>query len=304
MDQGPSFELGTSCAVDNGGCDPLVACSMGGGTVDCGPCPEGYSGSGVTGCVDVDECASDNGGCGSAAFYACTNRVGAAPTCADIDECTDGTAGCDLHATCVNQVGAAAECICEAGYVGDGMTCALDPCDGATVCAGTWPATSTPYSFECVPRVPTYVCQGQLPTWDVTDDALTRSGRFEVRSGSDGVLGTADDTVLDLVTSLEWERLPPSGTYTQAEAVVRCQGLSIAGGGFRLPEKSELESLVDPTRANPAIDTSAFPQPIGTSYWSRTPYVPGFDQGFSLTSFNGRTEIAADTSAKSARCVR
>jgi hypothetical protein len=118
------------------------------------------------------------------------------------------------------------------------------------------------------------------------------------------VVGTADDTVLDTATGLEWERVTASGTYTQAQSITRCQGLAIAGGGWRLPEKSELESLVDPTEAYPAIDTDVFPRPIGANYWTRTPHVAGFDAGWSLTSFNGRTESTATSTLMSARCVR
>ncbi|MCA9582335.1 MAG: hypothetical protein KC416_11110, partial [Myxococcales bacterium] len=36
-------------------------------------------------CADINECDADNGGCGDAAHWACTNNEGAAPTCADIN---------------------------------------------------------------------------------------------------------------------------------------------------------------------------------------------------------------------------
>jgi hypothetical protein len=39
----------------------------------------GYSGTGDTACVDIDECATNNGGCD--ALTMCNNNVGAAPTC-------------------------------------------------------------------------------------------------------------------------------------------------------------------------------------------------------------------------------
>ena len=48
--------------------------------------------------------------------------------CQDVDECT--TATCDANASCVNQPGSFA-CVCNAGYTGDGTTCApeADRCD-------------------------------------------------------------------------------------------------------------------------------------------------------------------------------
>src|SRR5204863_9235987 len=74
-------------------------------------------------CTDIDECATNNGGCGSAAHYSCTNNLGSAPTCADINECTAGAHNCDINATCANTIGSFS-CACSAGYAGDGVSCA------------------------------------------------------------------------------------------------------------------------------------------------------------------------------------
>jgi alpha-tubulin suppressor-like RCC1 family protein len=54
--------------------------------LDC-PCPSGLQAS-LEGCVDVDECATDNGGCGSAE---CVNEHGGPPSC----RCPDGLV--DVH---------------------------------------------------------------------------------------------------------------------------------------------------------------------------------------------------------------
>jgi len=77
-------------------------------------------------CADVDECLTDNGGCGDPAFYACTNNVDAPPTCADINECLVSNGGCDALSQCTNQAGALPSCgACPSGYLGDGYgTCA------------------------------------------------------------------------------------------------------------------------------------------------------------------------------------
>ena len=54
----------------------------------------------------------NNGGCGSATFFTCTNNVGAGPTCADINECLTNNGGCGspTQYTCVNNVGAGPTC--------------------------------------------------------------------------------------------------------------------------------------------------------------------------------------------------
>ena len=43
--------MGTSCEIDNGGCDPLTTCSPDAAGRVCGSCPDGYAGEGLQGCV-------------------------------------------------------------------------------------------------------------------------------------------------------------------------------------------------------------------------------------------------------------
>jgi hypothetical protein len=103
------------------------------GTADC-RCAPGYMGTGVgpSGCTDVNECATNNGGCGNATYWRCTNNVGAPPTCADINECATNNGGCGnaTYWNCTNNVGAPPTC-------SDINECALDSddCDTSPVAA-------------------------------------------------------------------------------------------------------------------------------------------------------------------------
>jgi hypothetical protein len=83
----------------------------------------------------------------------------------------------------------------------------------------------------------------------------------------------ATGTVYDTRTQLTWQQAVDPGTYTQSAASTYCTGLSLAGGGWRLPTKAELESIVDDTRSNPSIDPTAFPSTPGNYFWSSSPYV-------------------------------
>jgi hypothetical protein len=68
-------------------------------------CGSGYTVSGATSCsagvltaatcTDIDECATNNGNCGDAAVYTCSNNVGAVPTCSCVND-FDGDALCDV----------------------------------------------------------------------------------------------------------------------------------------------------------------------------------------------------------------
>lgn len=96
-------------------------------------------------------------------------------------------------------------------------------------------------------------------------------GRYTITSG----------TVLDNKTGLRWQQTLPSGTYTFTAALAYCKALSLAGEstGWRLPSMKELRTLVDESRSNPAIDTTAFPgitatdasAMTGSPFWSSTP---------------------------------
>merc|ERR1739838_686382 len=91
-------------------------------------------------CADIDECATNNGGCGDAKFWSCTNNDCAAPTCADIDECATNNGGCGdaTFYSCTNNVGAAPTCACTNN-------------DGGVhreVCIQKGPRKRTPWGYE------------------------------------------------------------------------------------------------------------------------------------------------------------
>lgn len=67
-----------------------------------------------------------------------------------------------------------------------------------------------------------------------------------------------DDTVLDRTTNLEWQR-HVEDRVPDDWAVHYCGTLELEGGGWRLPTRMELTTIVDYTRRLPAIDTTAFP---------------------------------------------
>jgi hypothetical protein len=79
-----------------------------------------------------------------------------------------------------------------------------------------------------------------------------------------------DGTVLDDVSCLVWQREVPDGSYTWTEANDFCRRLPLGGGGWRLPSRIELVSLVDFAKAapGPTIDLTAFPNTPPEVFWS------------------------------------
>jgi hypothetical protein len=82
-----------------------------------------------------------------------------------------------------------------------------------------------------------------------------------------------NQAVLDRETGLVWERAPDPRTDPVEIAALRCLLKPVGGRkGWRLPTVEELLSLVEPTRANPALPaghpfTNLSPT---TAYWTAT----------------------------------
>jgi hypothetical protein len=116
----------------------------------------------------------------------------------------------------------------------------------------------------------------------------------------------ADDVMTDNVTQLEWQQSVDGKPYAWSEAVDHCAGLDTDGGGWRLPSRIELYSLVDFTSANPTIDSSAFPDTPAEHFWSSSRFVGdrasawgvnfGFSVGFAFKDPTSATHLV--------RCVR
>lgn len=117
-----------------------------------------------------------------------------------------------------------------------------------------------------------------------------------------------DGTVYDTRTKLTWQQSVVATAANADGAAVYCKGLALAGGGWRLPTVSELLTLVDPTRKNPAIDSTAFPDTPAVAFWSATPCTVCTGSGlrFNVHFSIGRTwtYFAPIGSPYSIRCVR
>ncbi len=83
-------------------------------------------------------------------------------------------------------------------------------------------------------------------------------------------------TITDKDSNLDWLKEDDGKKRTWQEAKDYCESLKLAGGGWRMPTRLELESILDFTRCNPAIDP-IFTNTKSYYYWSSTPYA--YDSG-------------------------
>lgn len=97
-------------------------------------------------------------------------------------------------------------------------------------------------------------------------------------------ISTDGTEVTDLATGLIWRRCAEglqgsvcTGTvsyFTHQAALQHAASISSSTAvAWRLPNVKELSSIVDISKSNPAIDSTAFPSTPIYYFWSATPYV-------------------------------
>jgi Protein of unknown function (DUF1566) len=132
----------------------------------------------------------------------------------------------------------------------------------------------------------------------------TRCVRAEQAAGATPRYTIKDGFVSDENTQLMWEQPLQTSTFGLTQAAEYCKALAIDGGGWRLPSVNELVSLIDESRAKPAIDADAFPSTPVDFFWTSSP-VTGFASYGWTISFEGGVANFFDGSQQHAvRCVR
>jgi hypothetical protein len=82
-------------------------------------------------------------------------------------------------------------------------------------------------------------------------------------------------------------------------------GLILANGGWRLPTRAELLTLVDPTKYNPAIDATAFPSTPSDYFWSSSAYAGSSGNAWYVYFYNGYSNnVDVTSNTYRVRCVR
>jgi hypothetical protein len=104
---------------------------------------------------------------------------------------------------------------------------------------------------------------------------------------------------------LEWSKTLLDGDSVNYESAEKA--VSTLGAGWRIPTRIELESLIDLSRHDPAIDTEKYPDTKSKYYWTSTPcawndtavWVVGFGYGFVGSDF--RSHLACVRAVRSSQ---
>jgi len=127
-------------------------------------------------------------------------------------------------------------------------------------------------------------------------------------------------TITDSRTGLEWKRCAEgrqwdgstcvldtslSGTYfTWAQAQDLAKNSGFLGGGWRLPNKKELESIVEQSCWQPPIDWAFFPFTSQGNYWTSSSFVPNSSSAWFVDFYFGRDDHRSKGDAVHVRLVR
>ena len=129
-----------------------------------------------------------------------------------------------------------------------------------------------------------------------------------------------DGTVTDPATGLMWDRCAWGQTLNGDNCDGSASGLNWQAAlgiaveandnnhrsynDWRLPNRTELESLVDITQSNPAIDSDAFPSTPSDFFWSSTVVTPTPGGAWVVHFLNGTTDAGGQASVSRVRLVR
>ncbi|MBR6421525.1 DUF1566 domain-containing protein [bacterium] len=217
-------------------------------------------------------------------------------------------------------------CGCENGYFWNGSACVNPcesaPCNGLSNSTGNCTAHSWQnYSCKCVsgyywrgaekgcidkPLTLGNICTGLNKCYNESSEITCQSSSSDDFYGQDAhnsnkcvaqsfTLGTGAQagTVIDNNTGLIWEQSPSSSTYTWANRATHCNELNSSNyagiNNWRVPNPSELLTIVDNSRYKPAINSNFTNIPDDGYLWTSTEYFGNTQYAYEFQTSHGKT---------------
>jgi len=128
-----------------------------------------------------------------------------------------------------------------------------------------------------------------------------------VRGGqsSNNFINNSDGTITDTSTGLMWQQDGAAEKYNWQQALSYCDTLSLADyDDWRLPNRNELQSLVDYSQYEPSIDTTFFPNTMLDKYWSSTTYYSDPNYAWDVSFVVGGVDYYGKSYGRYVRAVR
>jgi hypothetical protein len=116
-------------------------------------------------------------------------------------------------------------------------------------------------------------------------------------------------TVLDAARGLMWTAQPLAcgrvSNRSGGAAETACTECRVGGfDDWRLPTVDELQTLIDRTRFNPAIDTDKFPDTPSNWFWSSSPDASDPDYAWLVAFYLGHVHLLRRGNGAFVRAVR
>jgi len=108
----------------------------------------------------------------------------------------------------------------------------------------------------------------------------------------------SDGSVFDAYTGLTWQQTPSTHVYTFDGAPAGC------ASPWRLPSPTELQTIVDDTRYDPAIDLDAFPGGTSDGFWTGLAVAGSTNTAWYVSFKTGGSDTTSTTALLRVRCVR
>lgn len=239
-----------------------------------------------------------------------------APTCGDGDlDSGEACEGDDLDGETCESLGYAGgalachtNCTLDASgcnACGNGVIDNGEQCDGlalgAQSCEGLGkPSGALACNADCTFR--TLGCGASWAQWPMPNPPNTG-----LPNPTSFTIDAANDTVVDDVTGLMWQRTFFPGLMSWSDAIAACEALEHGGfADWRLPTRIELVTLTNFTipEPGPSIDLNAFPGTPNTFFWTITPFVGIPDSVWGIDFYWGSSYYLSNATTAYVRCVR
>jgi hypothetical protein len=110
-----------------------------------------------------------------------------------------------------------------------------------------------------------------------------------------------DGSILDQASDLTWQRTLDPGSYSWSDALKYCASL---GTGWRVPSLTEIQTIIDDVKEDPAVDATAFPGAPAVQFWTSTPKAGDPAAAWYDDSYYGASDSDVLERQFRVRCVR